>query len=119
MNVWGAVGQPGLWRIERSADLVEFLSVVGVPGVGENQLGTRSKVYVTIYRTHDGRRREIYRQNVENILEAGARYPVLQDRDVLEIETVRRRKIGFRVISTIVGTISSVTSLVLLLTRSR
>ena len=119
VNVWGNVGRAGLWRVEREVDLVEFLSVVEVPGVGTNRIGTRARNVVTVYRQRNGERRIVYQKNLEDILEDGARYPQLRDRDVLEIETTQRQRIGFRLVSTIVSTVSSTASLILLLTRNR
>jgi hypothetical protein len=119
VNVWGAVTRAGLWRVERDVDLVEFLSVVEVPGVGTNRIGTRSQNVVAVYRQINGQRRVVYRENLEDILEEGAQYPRLQDRDVLEIETTEKRRIGVRVVSQIVTTLSSTASLILLLTRNR
>lgn len=118
LNVWGSVNRPGLWRVKREADLVELLSVVGVQGVGRNDAGTHSKTIVSVYRNIDGRRRQVYRRNVKDILAEGATYPTLMDRDVLEVETIRRRSIGFQTISTIVGTASSLASLIVLISRN-
>ena len=116
VNVWGSAGQPGLWRVEKNVDLIDFLSVVGVPGIGLEEPGTRSTAYATIYRTVNGERREVFRQKIERLLQDGARYPTLADNDVLAIEIKRRRTIGLQVVSTIIGTASSITLLVLQLT---
>ncbi len=113
VNVWGTVGQPGLWRVEQDIDLIEMLSVVSVPGLGLDEPGTRQKNFVAIYRTVDGKRQEIYRENLENILEEGASYPQIQDNDVLAVTQKRRRSLSFGLISSIVGTLSSVALLTL------
>jgi hypothetical protein len=113
VNVWGSAGQPGLWRVEKDVDLVDFLSVVGVPGIGTEDPGTRSTAYIAIYRTINGQRQEAYRRKVADILEDGATYPTLQSGDVVSVEVKRRRKIGLRTISSLVGTASSITLLIL------
>jgi len=118
VNVWGSVARPGLWRIERGADLVEFLSVTGLAGIGQDRPGTRTKTYVAIYRTINNERRQVYRSDIEDILEDGASYPVLQDDDVLGVESVQRRSLGFQTISLIVGTASSLASLTFLILRN-
>jgi hypothetical protein len=117
--VWGAVNQPGLWRIEQKTDLVQFLSVVGVPAIGRDEAGVRIKVMISLYRTVQGTRRQVYTRDVEEILAEGAEYPILENGDILEVETIERRSIGLRFVSTLIGTASSLTSLILLLTRSR
>ncbi|PEN12829.1 hypothetical protein CRI94_12555 [Longibacter salinarum] len=117
VNVWGEANRPGIWRVERDVDLVEFLSVVQVPGIGLDQIGQRSTPYVVIYRSVGGERKQIYREKIEDILEEGSSYPDLQNNDILAIEVKRRRTIGLRMISTLIGTASSLTLLVLRLSR--
>lgn len=117
VNVWGAVSRPGLWRVERGVDLIEFLSVTGLSRVGQTRVGTRTKTVVSIYRTVDGVRREVYRSDVEDILEDGATYPVLEDDDVLGVEAIERRSLGFQTVSLLIGTASSIASLTFLILR--
>lgn len=118
INVWGSAGQPGLWRVERDVDLIDLLSVIGVPAVGSNSAGTRSKEFVAIYRIVNGERREVYRRRLKTLLEDGESYPSLQNKDVLAIEVEQRRRIGLTTFSTLVGTASSLTLLILNLTRN-
>lgn len=119
INVWGNAGSPGLWRVERDIDMIDFLTLVGVSGVGDRQRRVRTKTYVAIYRTTDsGKHRQTYREQVENILDDGARYPQLRDGDILSVETEERSRIGLQLLGTIVGTASSITLLVLRLTSN-
>lgn len=118
VNVWGAVSRPGLWRVEKGVDLIKFLSVTGLAGIGQTRPGTRTKTFVSIYRNIDGVRREVYRSDVEDILEDGATYPVLEDDDVLGVETIQRRSLGFQTASLVVGTASSLASLAFLIIRN-
>ena len=117
VNVWGSARSPGLWRVERDVDLVDFLSVIGIPGVGDRQPGVRTRTYVAIYRSVNAQRRNVYRERVEAILEDGAQYPALQENDILAIEVEERNRIGLQLVSSIVGTASSITLLVLRLTN--
>jgi len=118
VNVWGSARSPGLWRVERDVDLVDFLSVIGIPGVGDRQPGIRSDTYIAIYRSMGAERRNVYRRRVEAILEDGAQYPQLQENDILAIEVEERNRIGLRLISSIVGTVSSITLLIIRLTSN-
>jgi len=118
VNVWGSARSPGLWRVERDVDLVDFLSVIGIPGVGDRQPGVRTRTYVAIYRSVNAQRRNVYRERVEAILEDSAQYPALQENDILAIEVEERNRIGFRLISSIVGTASSITLLIIRLTSN-
>jgi len=118
INVWGSAGSPGIWRVERTVDLIDFLSVIEVPGIGIDEVGTRSTTYVVIYRSNGGERREAFRRKVKDLLREGVRYPKLQQNDILSIEVDRRRKIGLQLVSSIVGTASSLTLLILNITSN-
>lgn len=113
VNVWGSVGQPGLWRVEPDVDLVEFLSVVRVPGLGLDEPGTREENFVTIYRTVDGERKEIYKKELNAILEDGASYPKLEEKDVVAVTQKRRRSLGVQFFASVAGAASSIALLVL------
>jgi hypothetical protein len=118
VHAWGSVGRPGIWRIERQTDLIEFLSVIQVPGLGLDAPGIREQIHVTIYRNSSGKRRQVYRASVTDLLEQGASYPALADGDILEIKEKRRRTFGFQKVAQIVGTASSLALLVLTLTNN-
>ena len=117
--VWGSVRNPGIWRIEPNLDLVELLSAVGVAGVGEDQLDFSQHVNLRIYRTIEGNRRMIYEERLDDVLAESATYPPLQESDVLEVETERRRQFGFQFFSQIVGTTATLALLILRLTGGR
>jgi len=118
--MWGNVGATGIWRVGRDIDLVEFLSAVQVPGIGQERVDIRQRLTLRVFRGGSGDRREVYNKRLDNILGEGAAYPDLQDGDVLLIEVRQRRRIlSFRFISTLVGTASSITLLILRLTGSR
>lgn len=111
--LWGNISQGGLWRVERNVDLIELLSAAQVPGVGTISPGVRQRIHVNIYRTVDGDRRRIYREEISQLLEEGAEYPSLSSRDIVEIEIRTRQRIGLGTISTVIGTLSSITLLTL------
>lgn len=118
VNVWGGVGQPGIWRVEQNVDLIELLSVVQVPGLGIENPGIRQKTLITLYRVEQGRHREVYKENLAHILQDGSALPMVQDGDVLAVTQVRRRNFGLTFFSSIVGTASSLTLLILRLTQN-
>ena len=118
--LWGDLGQAGVWRVERNIDLVELLSAARLAGLGQENPGYRSTTVIQIYRRSgsDGHAL-VYEATAEELLAPEATYPGLEDQDVIEVETRRRRKIGFQLISSIVGTAASLTLLVLRLTDLR
>ena len=117
VNVWGAASRPGIWRIEKDLDLIEFLTVVGVPGVGQQEAGTRTKTFLAVYRTQGDKRQTLYRERVEGILAEGATYPALQNNDIVAIEVESKRTFSVGLVSTIVGTLSSLSLLILNFTQ--
>jgi hypothetical protein len=118
LYLWGAVGTTGIWRVERDVDLIQLLSVAGVPGVGTSERDVRRRFVLHIYRDEDGERREIYAEEVENLIGGGAApVPALQDGDILAIETRERRRISVNLVFTTLRTVSSFLSLYLLLRR--
>lgn len=117
--IWGSVGTTGIWRIEPDLDLVELLSVAGVTGIGTDEPEIRQRVNLRIYREGAAGRRMIYEERLDEVLAEGASYPLLESRDVLEVEVERRRGISFALVSQIMGTASSLTLLILRLTSGR
>ena len=112
--VWGAVDQPGVWEVAPETDLVELFSVVRPTGYGTETIDTKSEVIVRIRRTEDGQTRIVHESQLGAILsQAPSQRPSLQSGDVIEVRTVESRKFSFSTVGTVVGTLSSVTLLVL------
>lgn len=116
--VWGEVSQPGIWRVERGADLVQFLSHLRVPGLLQQQAQTRSRFTLKIYRGPGQSRELIYEKRLDELLEEGDDYPELQDGDILAVE-LRQRQSRLRIFQLVVSTVSSAASLTLLFLRLR
>ena len=112
--IWGAVASPGIWKVETETDLVELLSVVRPTNYGTQRAGTRDKVVIRIHRSQGGRRGVVFESTMEELLSTPSnRRPSLAADDVVEIQSIQRRRVGFQTISTVVGTLSSLTILAL------
>lgn len=112
--IWGAVDQPGIWEIEPGTDLVELFSVVRPTGYGTEGTGTKTRVELRIYRSTNGEPRVVSEMQLGELLEMPPpQRPSLQAEDVIEVRTVQTRKFGFQTVGTIVGTLSSLTLLVI------
>jgi len=101
-------------------DLVRFLSVVQVPGIGGEDQNVRRnfklRIYRRVYGTDDGDRREVYTEDVSNLLEGDAKIPPsLQDGDIIAVETQTRRKFSFRTVFEVVRTTASLLTLYFLI----
>jgi protein involved in polysaccharide export with SLBB domain len=112
--VWGAVSQPGIWKIEPGTGLVELFSVVRPTGFGTESPRTRKDIVIRIRRSTGGVSRVAHELELEDLLDMPPdERPSLQPEDILEVRTVEKRGFSFRTFSTIVGTLSSVTLLII------
>lgn len=109
--IWGAVGMPGVWKVEEDADLIELLSAAGLRGYGEDQRGGRTNLILRIYRKSAGSRSEIFREEVDRLLVGEQNYPSLQEEDVLAIEA--KQRFGWQNVTAILGAAASVSLLVI------
>lgn len=113
--VWGSVGTPGVWKVEEDIGLIELLSAARLIGYGATQRGGPQELILRIYRESGGDRREIYREQVDQLLAGPQTYPTLQEGDVIAVES--KQKIGWQTIASVVGAASSVALLFIRLTR--
>lgn len=111
--IWGAIDNPGVWEIGPDTGLVELFSVVHPSGYANESLGTETQVTIRIHRTRNNEMRVVSEMPLEKLLELSpSERPSLQGQDVIEVRTVQKRKFGFQIISTVVGTLSSLTLLI-------
>jgi len=116
--IWGAVGQPGIWRVERDVDLIPLLSAAKVPGVGSSPQGISQQYRVRIFRNVNGERREIYEERLERLVGGGARpYPGLQEGDIIVVEVRQRARFGWRTVFEVTRTVAQMLTLYLLIRR--
>lgn len=117
VRVWGQVSQPGLWRVEQGTDLLDFLTILQVPGVGRDEAGYRQHFTIRVYRQEGQDRSEIFSQRLDHMLEGEAQYPVLEEDDILAVEARRRRAVGLQTVRTALQVVSTAVSLVLIYDR--
>lgn len=105
--IWGAVATPGIWKVETETDLVELLSVVRPTNYGTQRAGTRDKVVIRIHRSQGGSRGVVFESTMKDLLSTpSSRRPSLEADDLIEIQSIQRRRVGFQTISTVVGTLT-------------
>lgn len=119
--IWGSVGNPGIWRVNRDVDFIRLLSAAGVPGLGQDDPETRTRVNIRVYRQDGTDRRKIYEERVNEILERGRNIPDVRDGDVIEVETERRRSATsqFQFITSVLGSGASLALLIFRLVEGR
>lgn len=111
VRVWGAVRNPGIYRVARGTHLLDVFSAAGGPSVGTRQASDDLTIRVKLTRaTEGGARQVVYQATMENEILVDDENPVMQDGDVLTVESFIER--GFSV-RDILGLGSSIASLVL------
>lgn len=94
--------------------LVELLSVVHPSGFATETTATKTEIRLRVHRVRDGKTQVVHEMELDKLLErTPAQRPSLQAQDVIEIRTVEQRKFGLELIGSVVGTLSSVTLLIL------
>ena len=115
--IWGAVGAPGVWRVEENVELIELLTAARLVGYGANSRGGRQDFILRIYRVENGSRTEIYSERVNRIISGAQEHPQIREGDRLAIET--RQRIGWQSAASMIGAVSSFTLLVIRLLALR
>lgn len=96
VSAWGAVRFPGLYEIPRGTDLQSLFSLSGGPQLGERERRSKRNMTIELFRDIDGQRQLIYRQQMENDITGMDSNPVLEDGDVLSVQSVTRRTFSVR-----------------------
>ena len=112
--VWGGVDKPGIWRIEPDTDLVELFSVVYPSGYGQESPESRTAVRLRIHRSTAESPRVVAEMELNRLLDMTPQErPTLEDGDVIEVRTIEKRKFSLNTFGTVVGTLSSITLLII------
>jgi hypothetical protein len=96
VSAWGAVRFPGLYEIPRGTSLQSLFSLSGGPQFGERERRSKRNMTIELFRTVDGERQMIFRQEMENDITAIDSNPVLSDGDILSVQAVTRRTFSVR-----------------------
>jgi hypothetical protein len=112
--LWGNANH-GVWKVEEGTDLLEYLSLAGQ---GDFKQGAETRVTNVLRMYRDGQvgAEPVFETQLEDLFARQVESPVLQEGDVLVLESIeRRRTFTFRQASQITGTIASIATLVFLL----
>lgn len=110
VRVWGAVGTPGLYQVERDTDLLQLLSYAGGPLAGVESDREERDVYVQLARGSSGDRTIILDERLDALL-ADAAYPEPQDGDIVTVRVETQQKFQLRdlaVFTSSIGTLALV-----------
>lgn len=93
-------GQTGIYEVGENIDLAKLVALS--QGVG----GGQSETTVRLFRPENGKRTLLFEAEMEKFV-ASSDYPALKTGDIVRIETVQRRKFGWREVLRLVTTASS------------
>ena len=108
VNVWGTVRNPGLYEIPQGTSLSHLLSLSGGPIVSPRNGRQDRTIQVRLFRDMEGGRTVIYATEMENEILATGEDPVIQEGDVVTIETVLRQRISWRDIFPVIAAVGTV-----------
>lgn len=113
VSVWGTVRLPGVYVVSGDADLSEVLSLAGGPLLPIIADRNERQVTVRVYNTQGTARTLAYEAPLEQMVREPGAHPALRTGDVIEVETRDIRPRDFRDVLPIIGTLGSLTAVVL------
>jgi hypothetical protein len=107
VNVWGDVSAAGRYEIRLGTGVIELLFLAGGPG--ERVRDSREKRWSIVRvsrKTGDGWN-VAYEAPIEELMALNQPEPVLQDNDIVKVETYVRQRFSWRDVLTVVGTVGT------------
>lgn len=114
VHVWGSVRFPGLYAIPVGTRFLDLMSLAGGPQVPERSRRQTRTIDVRLERGSGSGRSLVFDTSMENSIIVDDRNPVLQDGDVLAVESVVKQGVSWRDIFPV---ISSAFTLILIIDR--
>lgn len=108
VNVWGTVSSPGLYEIPVQTSLTHLLSLTGGPIVGQRNRRQDRTIQVRVFRLQSGERALVYETEMQNEVIAASNDLMLQDADVVTVETVGRQRFSWRDVFPIVSAVGTI-----------
>jgi len=120
---WGAVARPCMWRVAKTISFVDFMTVVQARGLEVAEtFDSTPQVDVLIYRTTQSGRAKVFEASLQDILDALAPTPALENGDLVVIKQQVKRKrriVTFANFTAVLGTVSTTVLLYLRLSQGR
>ncbi|WP_410338163.1 hypothetical protein, partial [Longimonas sp.] len=114
--VWGNA-QSGVWTVEEDASMLEVVSATSRVGLDERNPERRQVHTLRLFRDGNRSGDPEFEARLEDVFSRSVTLPELRERDVIVIETRTRRRLSWRDINQVTGTIASVLSTYLLIER--
>lgn len=96
VQVWGAVRNPGVYQIERDADLLTLLTIAGGPAVATTDDRTVRNVSVRVVRDPGAARTVVLDTTLDALTSDPAPLPALQHGDLVSLTVEVRQRFTWR-----------------------
>lgn len=116
--VWGNA-DTGVWSVEEGTDLLEFASVISRIQLEERAPDRRSIRWLRIYREGRTGGAPFFESRIEDLFTERARYPQLEEGDILALETEARGRFTWRDVTRVVSTVGTLLNTYLIIDRIR
>ena len=106
VRVIGSVRAPGVYQISERTDVGKLLALAGGPETFVGRNG-QSEITLRLFRSNATLRQLVYEMKLEGHLASTQPYPVLEENDVLMVESRLRQSFGWREGLTILTSIAT------------
>lgn len=114
VDVWGAIRQPGRYRIPRDMELLDLLTLAGGPIIGTDEEGQSQEAVVRISRAQeDGERVQIYEAQLDEITYDSRNVPDLLEEDIVSVQVRVRARLYWRDVLSVTTSVAALTLLFL------
>lgn len=112
--ILNSMGQSGIFRVGAGIRLDELMAAAGVVLPAETEDARPRKVTVRLFREAAGVRTLIYEAPFEEVMTQPGQYPVLEENDLLSVETILpKKRLSWRDATYVVSAVSSLSLLII------
>ena len=113
IQLWGAVRNPGIYQVERGADLLTLLTLAGGPAVSTEDARTSRKTSVRVIRQPAGARTVVLDASLEELTSEPRPLPALEDGDLVTLTSEVSQRFTWRDALSITSSAASLAVLIL------
>ncbi len=103
----GEVGSPGVYEIGTQIRLDQLLALAGGTAFDRD-----TRITIRVFRGGTSRRNKIYEAKVQDFIEESDRHPILQEGDVVTVESKQRNRLQWRDYLRIANSVTAIVTLV-------
>ena len=107
VSLWGSVPLPGIYEVPVGTNLDKLLTMAGGPTQELRESRTRHEINIRLFREQGSGRVMMYEAPLERMLVETQAYPVLQDFDVVTLDTIVHRGFSWRDALTVITSVAA------------